>query len=127
MTTQPNNVEQRIERLAEQQRETHAQTMAELGELNGSPEVAPATALSKLKAISQQQLETARAQAESIRSLASAFVEQARAYREFSRGLPDVVETARRSAQASEGAAYMAQRTLEAMRDLIEELRQERG
>jgi len=112
MTTQPNNVEYRIERLAEQQRETHAQTMAELGEL---------------KAISQQQLETARAQAESIRSLASAFVEQARAYREFSRGLPDVVETARRSAQASEGAAYMTQRTLEAMRDLIEELRQERG
>jgi methyl-accepting chemotaxis protein len=80
--------------------------------------------LAELKVISQQQLEVARQQSESIRSLATAFTEQARAYREVSRGLPDVVETARRSAQASEGAAYMAQRTLEAMRDLIEELRQ---
>lgn len=102
----------RITQLAEQQRETHAQTMAELAEL---------------RVISQQQLEVAKQQSESIRSLATAFTEQARAYREFSRGLPDVVETARRSAQASEGAAYMAQRTLEAMRDLIEELRHERG
>lgn len=112
MTTQPDNTDARIAQLAEQQRETHAQTMAELAEL---------------KVISQQQLEVARQQSESIRSLATAFTEQARAYREFSRGLPDVVETARRSAQASEGAAYMAQRTLEAMRDLIEELRQERS
>ena len=112
MITQPDNTDARIAQLAEHQRETHTQTMAELAEL---------------KVISQQQLEVARQQSESIRSLATAFTEQARAYREFSRGLPDVVETARRSAQASEGAAYMAQRTLEAMRDLIEELRQERN
>ena len=112
MTSQPDNIDEKIARMTEQQREMHAQTMAELSEL---------------KAISQQQAETAKQQAESIRSLATAFTEQARAYREFSRSLPDVVEAARRSAQASEGAAYMAQRTLEAMRDLIEEMRQQRG
>lgn len=112
MTTQPDNIDERIAQLAEQQQENHMQAMAELAEL---------------RVITQQQAETARQQAESIRSLATAFTEQARAYREFSRSLPDVVETARRSAQASEGAAYMAQRTLEAMRDLIEEMRQGRG
>lgn len=111
MSSQLDTIDQRIVQMAEQQREMHSQTMAELSEL---------------KAISQQQAETARQQAESIRSLAGAFTEQARAYREFSRNLPDVVETARRSAQASEAAAYMAQRTLEAMRDLIEELREGR-
>jgi methyl-accepting chemotaxis protein len=82
----------------------------------------------------RQQAETARQQADnikqqsdSIRSLAKAFAEQARAYREFSRNLPDMLETTRRAAQSSEGATFMAQRTLEAVRDLIEELRQERG
>ena len=96
--------------------------------------------LERLIAVTEKQADTARQQAEtakqqadtierqsdSIRSLARAFSEQARAYREFSRSLPDVVETARRSAQASEGAAFMAQRTLEAIRDLIEELREGR-
>lgn len=77
MTSQSDNIDERIARMTEQQREMHAQTMAELSEL---------------KAISQQQAETARQQADSIRSLSSAFSEQARAYREFSRSLPDVVE-----------------------------------
>ena len=74
----------------------------------------------------RQQADTIERQSDSIRSLARAFSEQARAYRDFSPNLPDVVETARRSAQASEGAAFMAQRTLEAIRDLIEELREGR-
>ena len=97
--------------------------------------------LARLIAVVEAQAETARQQAEtarqqadnikqqsdSIRSLAKAFAEQARAYREFSRNLPDMLETTRRAAQSSEGATFMAQRTLEAVRDLIEELRQERG
>ena len=112
MTAESDNIDERVARLAEQQREMHAQTMAEFAEL---------------KTISQQQADTAKQQADSIRSLAGAFSDQARAYREFSRNLPDVMEATRRSAQASEGALYMAQRTLEAVRDLIEELRQQRG
>ena len=81
----------------------------------------------ELREISREQAETARQQAESIRNLTRAFSEQARAYREFSRNLPEILETTRRSAQASEGAVFVAQRTLETVRDLIEELREERG
>lgn len=112
MTASADNIDERIVQLTEQHREIHAQTMAELTEL---------------KTISQQQLQIATQQTDSIKSLAQAFVEQAKAYREFSRSLPDVVEASRRAAQTSEGASFMAQRTLEAMRDLIEELRNQRN
>lgn len=112
MTASADNVDRRIAELTEQHRAMHTQTMAELTEL---------------KTISQQQLQIATQQTDSIRSLAQAFVEQARAYREFSRSLPDVVEASRRAAQTSEGASFIAQRTLEAMRDLIEELREQRN
>lgn len=119
MTAESDNIDERVARLAEQQREMHAQTMAEFAELKTISQQQADTA--------KQQAETAKQQADSIRSLAGAFSDQARAYREFSRNLPDVMEATRRSAQASEGALYMAQRTLEAVRDLIEELRQQRG
>lgn len=112
MTESADNIDSKIRQLTEIHTEMHAQTMAELNEL---------------KTISQQQLQIATQQTESIKSLAQAFVEQARAYREFSRTLPDVVEASRRAAQASEGASFIAQRTLEAMRDLIEELREQRN
>ncbi|PSF36817.1 hypothetical protein C7H19_12685 [Aphanothece hegewaldii CCALA 016] len=112
MTDNAENSDDKIIQLTEQHREMHAQTMAELSEL---------------KTISQQQLQIATQQTESIRSLAQAFVEQARAYREFSRSLPDVVKASRRAAQASEAASFMAQRTKTAMRDLIEELREQRN
>jgi methyl-accepting chemotaxis protein len=112
MMESADNIEEKITQLTAQHREMHTQTMAELSEL---------------KTISQQQLQIATQQTDSIKSLAQAFVEQARAYREFSRTLPDVVEASRRAAQASEGASFMAQRTLEAMRDLIEELRDQRN
>ncbi|MCL1473641.1 hypothetical protein [Argonema antarcticum] len=126
MTAESDNIDERVARLAEQQREMHAQTMAEFAELKTISQQQAETAKQQAEN-AKQQAETAKQQADSIRSLAGAFSDQARAYREFSRNLPDVMEATRRSAQASEGALYMAQRTLEAVRDLIEELRQQRG
>jgi len=82
--------------------------------------------LDKLIEITAKQAKTAELQQQSIQSLAAAFTEQAKAYREFSRGLPGILETSRRSAQSAEGATYMPQRTLDAVWDLIEELRQDR-
>lgn len=108
MTTTSNNFDERLERLVvviEQQAETSRQQSDDI----------------------RQIVEATRQQADSIRSLARAFSKQARAYREFSRELPEILETTRRASQASEGATFMAQRTLEAIRDLIEDLREERG
>lgn len=64
MTTQSDNIDERIAQLVEQQRETHAQTMAELAEIKAISQQQLATA--------NQQLEIARLQSESIRSLATA-------------------------------------------------------
>lgn len=86
--------------------------------------------LEQLVAVTERQAETAAAQAENIRnqtenvrSLVSAVSELARSTTELSRDRRTLLDAATRSAQASESASFMAQRTLEAMRDLIEELR----
>lgn len=76
-----------------------------------------------LREVTQQQAQTAASQAESIRSLVSAVAELARSTTELSRDRRTLLESAQRSAQASESASFMAQRTLEAVRDLIDELR----
>lgn len=75
--------------------------------------------IAHLTDVSQEQAYSIRSQAESMCSLASAFTEQAKAFCEFSRSLPDVVTAAWQAVQASEAASCMAQRTLEAIRDLI--------
>lgn len=72
------------------------------------------------------QAETARSQTENIRSLVSAVSELARSTTELSRDRRTLLDTAQRSAQASESASFLAQRTLEAMRDLIDQLRDSR-
>lgn len=79
-----------------------------------------------LREVTQQQAQTAAAQSENIRSLAAAVGELARATTELSRDRRSLMETAQRAAQASETAAFVAQRTLEAVRDLIDELRSNR-
>lgn len=80
-----------------------------------------------LRQVTQQQAQTAASQAESIRSLVSAVAELARSTTELSRDRRTLLESAQRSAQASESASFMAQRTLEAVRDLIDELRNSRA
>lgn len=79
-----------------------------------------------LREVTQQQAQTAATQAENIRSLVAAVGELARSTTELSRDRRSLMETAQRAAQASETAAFVAQRTLEAVRDLIDELRSSR-
>lgn len=66
-------------------------------------------------------------QAKSVERLAGAFGEQARAIASLSQTVTRLVDAAQRSAQASEAAAVVAQDNQNAIRDLIEELRQERN
>lgn len=80
-----------------------------------------------LREVTQQQAQTASLQAENIRSLVSAVAELARSTTELSRSSRSLMETAQRVAQTSETAAFVAQRTLEAVRDLIDELRSSRS
>ena len=80
-----------------------------------------------LREISHSQAATANLQAENVRSLVSAVGELARSTTELSRDRRTLMETAQRAAQASETASFVAQRTLEAVRDLIDELRSNRS
>ena len=92
-----------ITRLGQEQRERFDQTLAELRELK----------------------EISRQQAESIRQFTVVFAEQARAITQLSQTAREAVQAFKRSAQASEAAAIVAQNNQNAIRDLIEELRRQ--
>ena len=66
----------------------------------------------------------AEEQARTVRQFASIVGEQARTISEMTRLMRDAVEASQRSAQASEASAVIAQNNQNAIRDLIEELRQ---
>lgn len=82
--------------------------------------------LSELKEIVRQQAATAASQQETIRQFAGVFAQQARTISELSRSVQASVESSRQAAQAAQAAAVVAQDNQNAIRDLIEELRQGR-
>lgn len=87
--------------------------------------------LAQLVAITEQQAETAKKQADNIERLtqsverfATIFGEMARAITELSQTTKEAVATSQRAASAAEAAAVVAQNNQNAIRDLIDELRQ---
>lgn len=83
-----------------------------------------ATGLIELKEIALQQATTASAQQQTIQQLTAVMAEQARA---LNRAIPQVVEASRRAAQSAETATLLAQNNQNAIRDLIEEMREARS
>ncbi len=80
--------------------------------------------LAELKQITRQQAETAKAEQQTIQQFAVVMAEQVRT---LSRVVPELVESSRRASQAAEAASILAQNNQNAIRDLIEELRQGRA
>jgi methyl-accepting chemotaxis protein len=66
---------------------------------------------------------TAEEQARTIRQFVSIVAEQARTIADITRSMRDAVEASQRSAQAAEASAVIAQNNQNAIRDLIEEMR----
>lgn len=114
MTTQLDRIDERLERL-----------VAATGQL--------VEGMAELKEITRQQAQTAERQQQSIERLslsterlALAFTGQARDIVDLRAATSQLVETTRVVAQNGETSQYLSQRTLEAIRDLIDEMRQGR-
>ena len=75
--------------------------------------------IDRLALIAQEQHKT-------VQMLTAGFADQSRAVSSLSQTVTRLVDAAQRSAQASEAAAIVAQNNQNAIRDLIEELRQQR-
>jgi methyl-accepting chemotaxis protein len=86
-----------------------------------------ALSLSELREISERQAETAERQARAIEVMMSAVTQLSRTITSMNQDRNALLESAQRSAQASEAAQMLAQSNQVAIRDLIEELRQGRG
>jgi methyl-accepting chemotaxis protein len=86
-----------------------------------------AQSLSGLREISERQAETAERQARAIEVMMSAVTQLSRTITSMNQDRNALLESAQRSAQASEAAQMLAQSNQVAIRDLIEELRQGRG
>lgn len=82
--------------------------------------------MAELKEITRQQAQTAERQQRNIQQFASIFAEQARAITELSQTAREAVAASRLSAQASQSAAAVAQDNQNAIRDLIDQMRQGR-
>jgi methyl-accepting chemotaxis protein len=116
------SIDARLERLVvvtEQQ----AQSFGELREVSKQQ----AQSFGELREISQRQAQTAERQAKTIETLVSAVSELSRTNAAMNQDRNALLESAQRSAQASEAAQALAQSNQVAIRDLIEELRQGRG
>jgi uncharacterized heparinase superfamily protein len=92
----------------QQQQDQHERTMQQLG---------------LLRDIADRQADAAQRNAETIRQFANIIGEQARTVASITRSVQQAVEASRVSAQASEATAVLAQSNQEAIRDLIEEMR----
>jgi methyl-accepting chemotaxis protein len=101
-----------LERGNEQQQRQHENTLSELRDL---------------KLVAQEQSRTARQQQETIRQFVGIVADLTRTISEMSRTVSDSVESSRRAAQAAETAAVVAQTNQNAIRDLIEEMRERRN
>lgn len=115
------SIDDRLARLVavgEQQQQNIAALVTGISELKDG--------LSELKEIAHQQAQTAASQQETLRQFAAAFAQQARTISDLSRSVRDTVESSRSAARAAESAAVMARDNQNAIRDLIEELRQGR-
>jgi methyl-accepting chemotaxis protein len=116
------SIDARLERLVvvtEQQ----AQSFGELREVSKQQ----AQSFGELREVSQRQAQTAERQAKTIETLVSAVSELSRTNAAMNQDRNALLESAQRSAQASEAAQALAQSNQVAIRDLIEELRQGRG
>lgn len=82
--------------------------------------------LERLVAISERQQQSVDRLALSTERLTLVFTNQARDIAELRAATAQLVETARTSQQGIEASNYLAQRNLEAIRDLIQELRDSR-
>ena len=80
--------------------------------------------MNALRQITDRQAETARQQSDTVQRFASIFADQARAIASLTQAIQIAVESANRSAQASEASAVVAQDNQNAIRDLIETLRE---
>jgi hypothetical protein len=98
-----------LRQMAEGQRTYHDQHIAQMN---------------ALRLVADRQAETARQQADTVQRFASIFADQARAIAGLTQAIQIAVESANRSAQASEAAAVVAQDNQNAIRDLIETLRE---
>ena len=83
--------------------------------------------LDRIAATAERQAQTAERQAKTIEGLVSAVSELSRTNAAMNHDRNALLESAQRSAQASEAAQMLAQSNQVAIRDLIEELRQGRG
>ncbi|KAM3099546.1 hypothetical protein ACKFKG_03145 [Phormidesmis sp. 146-35] len=80
-----------------------------------------------LREVVERQAETATRQQQTIQQFASILGETTRAVSELSRTVRESVESSRRSAQAAESSAFLAQANQNAIRDLIDEMRDRRS
>jgi methyl-accepting chemotaxis protein len=130
------SIDARLERLVivtEQQMRTAERQAQSLSGLRETSERQAETAerqtqsLSELREISERQAETAERQARAIEVMMSAVTQLSRTITSMNQDRNALLESAQRSAQASEAAQMLAQSNQVAIRDLIEELRQGRG
>ncbi len=131
---QPTNLSDRIESLLGQSQESFNARMDRIAEnLETSFEIQQRqhentlSELRELKSVAQEQSRTAHQQQETVRQFVGIVGELTRTIAEMSRTVSDSVESSRNAAQAAETASVLAQTNQNAIRDLIEEMRERRN